>query len=167
MDDNHWSHRAACHQHPLLGPDAWTEVADGRPIGDGIKALMVCRYTCPVRKECGKGVTSAQDTVAGGGWWNLRGQFLNPGDGQYLDANQAATYLGVSVPRWNRHALIHKVPVVHREGGRKYFHIDSVRRMVRILGASHGTREAYQLHQLRGEDPCALCAWPFVDNNWK
>lgn len=159
--DLEWLDRAPCTRHPLLPPDAWFEVRRGVPAENGLKAFLVCRFACPVRKECST-VAHAKETIYGGGWTDGSGTFINPGDGDYLDMNQAAAYLGVTVGTLSGLMARAKVSKVEVLSKRAFYHIDDIRRLLQSgsVGPPHGTLEARDLHLLRGEPLCRSCSQP-------
>lgn len=156
--DLDWLDRAPCTRHPLLPPDAWFEVQRGVPANSGIKALLVCRFACPVRKQCGA-IDHGKGTIYGGGWTDGAGTFVNPGDGDYLDMYQAAAYLGVSVATLNSLTRRRGVRSVEVRNKRSFYHIDDIRQLLQAgdVGPLHGTVDAKNLHLLRGEPACRNC----------
>lgn len=156
MEAEHWSDLAACHKHLLLPWDAWFELKAGRPRGDGIKALMVCRFACPVRRQCQE-VKMGANVIHGGGWTDRNGRFINPGDGALLDVAQAAVYLGTSQGRFAQHAKRRHLPPAMVMGGRTLYDVDVVSDLLPTLSPAHGTVAAKERHILHGQPQCTLC----------
>lgn len=74
-----WQDRAACLGNKL-GPGAWSEVRQGRPMGAGLDALAVCQQLCPVTQQCFAWYNDwtagpPLNIVAGSGWWDAKGKF--------------------------------------------------------------------------------------------
>ncbi len=147
--------QGACYNHPVLPPDAWTQVEKSYPRGDGAKALLVCRMACPVRAECKEIVPRGVDTISGGGWTDRRGQYREPKD-DLFDANMTAAFLGVTVERVQKISK-RRLPTVIRERGRSWFHETDVWTLAETLSPVHGTESALELHHIRGERPCQRC----------
>lgn len=157
MKYDHWSEQAACRDHPLLEPDAWFELRAGVPRGDGLKAMIVCRFACPVKAECGT-LVHDRNTIAAGGWTNNRGVFSNPGNGEYMDLELAATYLGTTVERLHRQFQRLGITPVGMVSGRNLYTMDNVLEVAEhVRKTPHGTLNAHELHVLRGEQPCTAC----------
>jgi len=153
---DHWTDDAECRDHPTLPAEAWFEFGDGMPKGDGLKALMVCRYRCPVAEECAK-LAPFTEAIAGGGWWDRAERFHNPGGGAHLDVYQAAAYLGISADRMQRIVYRDKLPSVAMFRGRKLYDLTTIKNVVKAPGPRHGTMAACELHSLRGEMFCDAC----------
>jgi len=149
-----WLDRAACRDHPVLSPDAWFEVINAAPKGQGAEAMMVCRYVCPVMNEC-RANYQGIEAIAGGGWFDAKGQFYEP-DEDLLDANQAAAYLGVRVDRVRR-IMGGALPIAAHKRGRAWFRLEDVHSISKRYGPPHGSMLAYRLHELKGEQPCPMC----------
>lgn len=152
---DHWTDDAECRNHPTLPAAAWFEFSCGMPQGDGIKALMVCRYRCPVARECSE--DRYNEAIAGGGWWDRTGRFHNPGGGTWLDVYQAAAYMGIPATRMQRILHRDKVAAVATFRGRKLYELDVIKCLPRVFGPKHGTMAACELHSLRGEPFCDIC----------
>ena len=150
-----WIDRASCRGHLVLGPDAWFQIEKGFPRKDGASALLVCRRVCPVRQECKAFLTKGINTIAGGGWFDSRSKYHEPKDDLY-DANMAAAFLGVTLERIQRLGK-RRLPPVHREHGRSWYHETDVGALAEKLSPVHGTQAAYKLHHIRGERPCQRC----------
>jgi hypothetical protein len=147
--------QGACFDHPILPPDAWTQVEKSYPRDDGAKALLVCRMACPVRAECKELVPRGVDTISGGGWTDRKGQYREPKE-DLLDANMTAAFLGITVDRVQKISK-RRLPTVVRERGRSWFHETDVWALAEKLSPAHGTNSALELHQIRGERPCQSC----------
>lgn len=161
IESRYWSDYAACRNHPMLDRDAWNMVESGYPVGDGAKAVVVCRKACPVRKECRASFTRGVECVAGGGWFDVKGRFVGA-DLDAYDSILAGAYLGVD-PSKVRSWMHKDLPVKYIFKGRAWFDVNHLDRLVYIRrrGAAHGTYAAKVAHQIRGEDPCRMCqgAW--------
>lgn len=94
--DRHHSSRTACYENPILGPDAWADVENKRPVRDGAKASLICRFACAVRHECPFGERGTEIIANGGGWFGADGKFIKPPD-DMLEVNQAAAYVGLQL----------------------------------------------------------------------
>lgn len=147
--------QAACRDHPILAEDAWSEVRKNYPRDEGAKALLVCRLACPVRAECKELFPQGVDAIAGGGWFNRRGDYREPKDDLYT-SDMAAAFLGVTVERIQRLSS-KQLPVVVKEKGRAWYHETDVWALAEKLSPPHGTTEALNLHHVRGERPCQRC----------
>lgn len=145
----------ACHDHSFLPPDAWTQVEKSYPRGDGARALLVCRMACPVRAECKELVPKGVDAISGGGWTDRKGNYREPKE-DLFDVNMAAAYLGVTVEQVQRISK-RRLPTVVRERGRSWYHETDVWALAETLSPPHGTKNAYELHLIRGERPCQRC----------
>ena len=154
VTDDGWLDYAACRNHPVLGPDAWFEVVNGRPQGQGAQALIVCRHVCPVMQQCRERYHGVE-AIAGGGWFDRLGHFKNPVDA-LLDVDQAAAYLGIDVVRVRR-MMGHRLPVAIHRNGKSWFRFEEVVRIAKIYDPPHGTLRRYKLHELRGEPVCLDC----------
>jgi hypothetical protein len=152
-----WTEDAACLKHPFLGPDAWSEVLYGYPRNEGIQAALVCRFACPVRQQCKDSGYRAKEMIAGGGWFNRHGYFNQDPEGK-LELHQAAAYIGVPISRLQSWVSRGKIAPAKRYGGRVWLLLTDVQELAKKHGPSHGTVQAWQLHQLRGEAQCADCA---------
>lgn len=152
--------RAACRNNPLLPVSAWDDFHRGRPGEFGLQAMVVCRFACPVLKECQERFRSGSmvETIAAGGWFDRNGA-LREGNLSLFGVELAATYLGVEEKYISRRTGKGRGFVVaHRQSGRTYFARDNVL----AVAARHrlttcGTEKAARLHQLRGEWPCQRC----------
>jgi len=154
VPDNAWLDDAACRNHPVLGPDAWSGVINGRPQGDGARALMVCQRSCPVKQVCREQYQGIE-TIAGGGWFNSKGQFQEPVD-ELLDVSHAAAYLDLDVERVRR-MVGRRLPVTDKRGGRAWFKFEDIVRISMIYDPPHGSSQRHKLHELRGERVCSTC----------
>ena len=152
---HHWTDDAECRDHPTLSAEAWFEFSGGMPKGDGLKALMVCRYRCSVAADCA--AQSFTEAIAGRGWWDRSGRFHNPGGGEYLDVYQAAAYLGIPQARMQRILHRDKIPSVGTFRSRKLYDLDVIKNLTKVSGPAHGTMAACELHSLRGETFCDAC----------
>jgi hypothetical protein len=152
--------RGACYNHPVLPPDAWSQVEKSYPRGDGARALLVCRMACPVRAECKELVPRGVDSISGGGWTDRKGRYREPKE-DLLDANMAAAFLGITVEQVQKISR-RRLPTVVTERGRSWFHETDVSALADVLviagiAPAHGTKNALELHQIRGERPCQSC----------
>lgn len=145
-----WWERAACGNNPFLPPDAWHEVEQGAPAGQGAEALLVCRFACPVRDACAKVKQADPNTVVAGGWYDHGGRYHQH---ELLETHQAAAYLGMEVRAFVRR----KLPVAQHIGWRCFYDLAEIQRVARTRRQLHGTMQEMKLHHLRGERPCALC----------
>lgn len=147
----------ACFQHPMLGRDAWHQVHARHPINDGAKASLVCQFACTIRDQCpfmvwGEG----SETIAGGGWFTARGQFVKPPDGM-LEMHQAAAYVGVKFEYF--YMIVREAGIKPTRGPSSlyYMHMTDVEFLAANHGPKHGSGPRYDLHLLRGEVPCTQC----------
>lgn len=147
--------QGACNGHPVLSPDAWTQVEKGYPRGDGARALLVCRLACPVRMECKELVPRGVDTISGGGWTDRKSRYREPKE-DLFDANMAAAFLGVTVDRVQKLGK-RRLPTVVREKGRSWYHETDVWALAETVSPCHGTESARELHLIRGERLCQRC----------
>jgi hypothetical protein len=152
-----WLRNAACINHPVLEPDAWSELELGHPQGDGAKAFVVCVVACPVRKQCGEHITAGTNIIAGGGWFTRRGTFQGPPEPGMLDVHGVAAYTGLSLGRVQRLMGSQHLPIATRYQGRNWFTVASAKHLSRLEGPPHGSMFMLSLHQIRGEEPCAQC----------
>lgn len=153
--EEHWTEDAACLKHPFLGPDAWGEVLWGFPHNEGARAALVCRFVCPVRAQC-RDSYHEKEMIAGGGWVNRRGVFHENPEGT-MELHQAAVYIGITVVRLQSWLSRGKVQAARRLGGRSWLWLTNVKELAQKYGPPHGTVQAWQLHQLRGEAICPEC----------
>lgn len=146
----------ACVNHPILTPDAWSEISNGRPSNNGIKAWLVCRFACPVRESCP--FDDGQEIIAKGGWFDSRGRFVKPPDDR-MELRQAVVYLGISEQYLRKLIKLHGIKTVSGPSAVhiSYLRIEDVEDLALSLGPRHGTAARYELHLLRGEQPCNLC----------
>lgn len=149
--------REACVNHPLLSADAWSEISNGRPSEDGIKAWLVCRFACPVRDKCP--FDEGQEVIAKGGWFDSRGNFIKPPDDR-MELRQAVAYLGISEQYLRKLIKINDIKTVTGPSSVQiaYLRVDDVKELALTLGPRHGTLTRFELHLLRGEQPCNLCS---------
>jgi hypothetical protein len=150
-----WEDHAACRNHPALSPEAWFQLENGVPRGDGAHALYVCRYVCPVMRQC-RDWYRGHHAIAGGGWWDHLGKFRDT-DHSTMDMYQVAAYLGQTPRRiqtWTARGLLN--PLHHRHG-RNWFSVTEVMALGRVRGPIHGTGDAYRLHLIKNEQPCEKC----------
>jgi hypothetical protein len=150
-----WEDDALCANHPILPKNAWLNVEDGYPQGDGCEALLVCRTQCPVMDEC-KRWYRGKDVIAGGGWFGSNGGFRGE-DRDLLDIHQVAAYVGVPTNTVRYWAGTTRLRAVAQRGGRSWFTLENAQRLALIYGPEHGTAEAKRLHLIRGEDMCGPC----------
>lgn len=144
----------ACVDHPVLHPDAWSEVINGQPQGEGIQASIVCQFVCSARDKCPVPVNS-KETIGRGGWFNARSQFFKPYPG-YMNISHAATYLGLRITTVA--ALIEKYQWKTLSiSGRRWILVTDVKSVAGSHGPKHGTPERWRLHFLHGTDPCHSC----------
>jgi Transcription factor WhiB len=152
--DEQWRDQAACHNHPELDADAWFQIINGAPKGQGAEALMVCQRACPVMQTCREQYQGI-DAIAGGGWFGAHGEFYESND-ELLDVYQTAAYLGIDVAKVRR--LMGKIlPVASFHKGRNWFQLEDVLRVGKWYEPVHGSAQAHRLHILRGEEPCRRC----------
>lgn len=162
-----WLTKGACRKHPLLHMDAWFKVEGGIPVYEGTVALSVCRFECPVTKECrswNKSLRSV-DSIWGGGWSDALGSHRDHlDDGSTMDTRAAAAYLGVTmntIHLWVKQAVL--TPLRKREG-KYFFSPEEVRRVYEDDRVPHGNLAQYRAHLMRGDTPCDQCHKAFVDN---
>lgn len=148
--------KLACFQNPLLGPDAWTEVEKKRPTGEGIKAALICRFSCQVRDRCPFGERGTEIIANGGGWFTNGGKFIKP-PANMLESNQAAAYIGIPSSYLVR--VIRETGIKRFKGPSHltYLLLEDVERLADTHGPRHGTVLCYNLHLLRGQVPCKEC----------
>jgi hypothetical protein len=115
---------------------------------------MVCQRSCPVKQTCRERYWGVE-TIAGGGWFNNKGQFQEPVD-DLLDVNQAAAYLDIGVERVRR-MMGRRLPVADRRSGKAWFRFEDVVRISKIYDPPHGSSQRHKLHELRGEPVCSTC----------
>lgn len=154
--DTKTSSLEACVNHPILSPDAWSEISNGRPSEDGIKAWLVCRFACPVRDKCP--FDEGSEIIAKGGWFDSRGRFIRPPDDR-MELRQAVVYLGISEQYLRKLIKIHGIETVTGPSSVQiaYLRVADVEELASSLGPRHGTTARFELHLLRGEHPCNLC----------
>jgi hypothetical protein len=150
-----WIEDAACVNHPFLGPDSWSKVQWGYPHDEGTQAVLVCRFVCPVRQQC-QDSFRGNEMIAGGGWFNRHG-YYNKDHEQMMELHQAATYIGVPLTRLQNWVARKKLIAAKRYNGRVWLWLTEVQDLAKRYGPPHGTVQAWQLHLLRGEEPCATC----------
>lgn len=152
------SSEMACHQNPVLGPDAWNHVRNNHPVGDGARAALVCRFACRIRDRCPFGEENGVEAIAGKGWFGTSGRFIKPPD-DLLEVTQAAAYIGLQLSYLN--VLIKKQGIERRSikgtGLTTFIRLTDVYRLADTHGPRHGTAERHTLHLLRGEVPCLWC----------
>lgn len=147
----------SCFRHDFLPIDAWSEVSNTGPRAAGVDALLVCRFSCPIRQQC-RDQFQGVGIVAGGGWWDQKG---NPRDDDLdlFDAYQAAGFLGKDV-RWVRHHTISgELTVVRRVKQRPFYALDNLRDVASQYAPICGSEVARRLHHLKGEWPCQICTF--------
>lgn len=154
--DRSSSKTEACVNHPILSPDAWSEISNGRPTDDGIKAWLVCRFACPVRNRCP--FDEGSEIIAKGGWFDSRGRFIRPPDDR-MELRQAVVYLGISEQYLRKLIKLKGIEIVSGPSSVQiaYLRISDVEELALSLGPRHGTLTRYELHLLRGEEPCNIC----------
>lgn len=149
----------ACSNNPVLDPDAWFELSNGRPAGRGLEAILVCRFACPVRLKGGCPVTDDQDVIADGGWYNNKGLFHKSSE-DVIDIHQAAVYIGIGVERLRT--------IVKRRGMEKpnsgfysTIYVSDMKKLANAYSPPHGSWKMARLHHIRGEPSCNFCkaAW--------
>lgn len=148
-----WWRLAACHNHPFLNAEAWFDVEAGVPRDQGARALIVCRFSCPVREKCREKYQGV-DAIAGGGWFDGNGTFHDLGN-DVMDIYQAAAYVGVPTERFRQ--MVHKKlkPAFYRNG-RNWYRVEDIMKLT-ITRPAHGTYGAQEVHILRGEPYCEQC----------
>jgi hypothetical protein len=152
VDRVEWWRQAACHEHPVLPWTAWFDVEAGVPRTEGARALIVCRYGCPVMQQC-RTRYNGVDAIYGGGWADGNGTFHDPGD-DVMDVYQAAAYLGMETERFRR--MVHKkLKPAYYKNGRNWYLVNDVVGLIRK--SAHGTKGAQEAHLLRAEPMCSQC----------
>lgn len=146
--------QAACSLHPTLSPEAWSEISNGKPMNDGVKALLVCKFACPVRNSCP--FDEGEEMIAKGGWFDARRRFFYPPDDR-LELRYAAAYIGISYAQLRSIVKIRGIKLVSGPGISKYIMMTDVRRLASTHGPRHGTFMRYELHLLQGEEACDMC----------
>lgn len=150
-------HRPACYQNPLLGPDAWAMVEKRRPVKDGAKASLICRFSCQLRNACPFGEDKGAEIIAnGGGWFTTEGKFIKPPE-DMLETNQAAAYVGVTHEQFLAILRGWGTPRTRGPGYVTFVPLKEVQRIAETHGPGHGTVLCYNQHLLRGEVPCYRC----------
>lgn len=150
--------QAACMSNPVMQPDDWFEVQNGRPHGAGLEAALVCRFACAMVNNCP--MLAHKDNVsliAGGYWFDSKGLARGGPDGDTIDINVAATYIGIGVERLRN--LIQRRgferPV---EGYHSEMMVADMIKLAERYSPPHGTVKRLRLHYIRGEELCVYCA---------
>lgn len=147
---------AACVRHPFLGPDAWSSVRIKRPVGDGAKAALVCQFACPIRDRCPFIGVEGNEIIVSRGWYISNGSFITPPEGT-LEIHQAAAFLGLRPEYLQELVRALRIQGIKGPAYLIFYQMDDLWKIAEHHGPKHGTAARYEVHLLRGEEPCARC----------
>lgn len=148
---------AACYQHPTLGAEAWCQISNGRPVQDGLKASLVCRFACPIRNQCP--FDDGFDIIARGGWFDAKGSYFEPPE-ELIDLQHAAAYVGIYQEYLRGLIKARELQTVRGPSNLTYLRIEDVKQLAMTHGPRHGSLARRELHLLRGEPLCDTCTRP-------
>lgn len=147
---------AACVRHPFLGPDAWASVRNKRPIGDGAKAALICQFSCPIRDQCPFNGVEGAEIIISNGWYISNGSFITPPEGT-LEIHQAAAFLGLRPEYFKGLVRTLRITGIKGPASLIFYYMEDLWKIAEHHGPGHGTAARYEVHILRGEEPCAVC----------